>query len=538
MRKFLIATIASSLVAQQQPPSQDSPQLVLKATARLVQVSVVVHDKKGQPVADLKKEDFQIKVDGHVQPISLFSVESAGSLPSSPEKLPPNTFTNRLEQRPGTASSVTIILLDALNTRYTDQSYARQQVVKYLQTIQPTDHIGIYSLAGSLRVLHDYTTDSTDLLRKLESYKGDVLPSTPSSHEPFGGDSLFLDQWLRGGGSPAERSFYMTNRIEGTLRALEFIANHLSRLPGRKNLIWVSGGFPLTIGFESLAAWGNPAIEQRTFTDEVNRTVQALNNANIAIYPVDAGGVMVDPRCDGERRNVNFKAPLAAPVGVRNQESMQELASRTGGRSYLNTNDLKNAIRDAVSDTQVTYTLGFYPTNEKYDSKFHEIKLQVLDRSGLNLRYRKGYFDLPELPQDQTARRAGLRDAVWSPLDATAVGLTVEVKRVNTPAPNSLEVYVKIDRSSINLEQNKNRWAGRLDVLFVQKDRAGNQYGGITQTIEMNLLQPNYERVTREGLIYKQVLARERRANQVRVVVRDAASGSIGSVTVPFDQLR
>ena len=538
MRKVLIATIASSLMAQQQPPSQDSPQLVLKATARLVQVSVVVHDKKGQPVADLKKEDFQIKVDGHVQPISLFSVESAGSLPSSPEKLPPNTFTNRLEQRPGTPSSVTIILLDAMNTRFTDQSYARQQVIKYLQTIQPTDHIGIYSLSGSLRVLHDYTTDSTDLLRKLESYKGDVLPSTPSSHEPFGGDSLFLDQWLRGGGSPAERSFYMTNRIEGTLRALEFIANHLSRLPGRKNLIWVSGGFPLTIGFENLAAWRDPAIEQRTFTDEVNRTVRALNNANIAIYPVDARGLMVDPRFDASRRNVNFNAPLAAPVGVRNQESMQELASRTGGRAYYNTNDLKNAIRDAVSDTQVTYTLGFYPSNEKYDSKFHEIKLQVLDRSGLNLRYRKGYFDLPELPQDETARRAGLRDAVWSPLDATAVGLTVEVKRVNTPAPNSLEVYVKIDRSSINLEQNKNRWAGRLDVLFVQKDNRGNQYRGVTQTIEMNLLRPNYEKVTREGLIYKQVLERERRANQIRVVVRDAASGSIGSVTVPFDQLR
>src|SRR5260370_35171241 len=165
MCKFLMATIASMLVAQPQP-SQDSPQLVLKATARLVQVSVVVHDKKGQPVADLKKEDFQIKVDGRVQAISLLWVESAGSLPSSPEKLPPNTFTNRLEQRPGTPSSVTIILLDAMNTRYTDQSYARQQVIKYLQTIQPTDHIGIYSLSGSLRELHNYNTYSTDLLGK------------------------------------------------------------------------------------------------------------------------------------------------------------------------------------------------------------------------------------------------------------------------------------------------------------------------------------------------------------------------------------
>src|SRR5882672_9966548 len=130
MRKLLIAIIASTLVAQQRP-SQDSSQIVLKATARLVQISVVVHDKKG-PVADLKKENFQIKVDGQTQTISLFSVESAGSLPSSPQPMPPNTFTNRLEQRPGTPSGVTIILLDALNTRFEDQAFARQEIIKYL----------------------------------------------------------------------------------------------------------------------------------------------------------------------------------------------------------------------------------------------------------------------------------------------------------------------------------------------------------------------------------------------------------------------
>ena len=527
--RLILALALCAFLGAQQPP----PPVVLKATARLVQVSVVAHDKKG-PVADLKKEDFQIKVDGQVQRISVFSVESAGTLPAPPKKLPPNTFTNRLEERPGTPSGVTIILLDSLNTKFADQAYARQQVIKYLETIQPTDHIGIYTLGNSLRVLHDYTTDSAELLRKLATYKGGYLPTTAGSHDPFGGDSLLLDQWLRGGGaSPAERSFYMSNRIEGTLHAIEFIANHLARLPGRKNLIWVSGGFPLTIGFENLAAWTNPAIEQRTFTGEVNRTVQALNNANIAIYPVDARGLMVDPRFDASRRTPNLTRPRA-PVGVRNQESMQELASRTGGRAYINTNDLKNAIRDAVADTQVTYTLGFYPSNEKYDRKFHEIKLQVPGRSGLNLRYRKGYFDLAEQPQDENARRAGLRDAVWSPIDATAMGLTVEVK----PARGSLEIYVKIDPASIHLEQQGNRWEGRLDILTVQKDDRANQYNGQVETVELNLLQPRYEQVTREGLIYKKVIDRDRRATQVRVVVRDAASGSIGSITAPFSQLR
>src|SRR5579864_1308055 len=355
MRRALLGLLTCSLLAQQQEP----PPVTLKATTRLVQVSVVVHDKKG-PVADLKKEDFQIKVDGHVQPITVFSVDSAGTLPVSAQPLPPNTFTNRLEQRPGTPSTVTIILLDGLNTRFADQAYAKQQVVKYLESIEPGDHIGLYALGGTLRVLHDYTSDSTELLRKLADYKGGALPGTPSPGQPFGGDSLLLDQWVRGGGSPAERSFYMTNRIEGTLHAIEFIANHLARLPGRKNLIWVSGGFPLTIGFENLAQFSNPAVDQRTFGDEVNRTVQAVNNANMAIYPVDARGLMVNPQFNAERRGGDIRRPpaMAPMVGVRNQESMQELASRTGGHAYINTNDLKNAIRDAVSDSQVTYTLG------------------------------------------------------------------------------------------------------------------------------------------------------------------------------------
>lgn len=499
----------------------------------------MVHDKKG-PVADLKKEDFQVKVDGHVQAISTFSVDSAGNLPTSPQPLPPNTFTNRLEHRAGTPSTVTIILLDSLNTRFADQAYARQQVVKYLQTIEPGDHIGLYALGGSLRVLHDYTSDSTELLRKLAAYNGGTLPGTSNPAQPLGGDSLLLDQWTRGGGaSPGERSFYLTNRIEGTLHAIEFIANHLARLPGRKNLIWVSGGFPLTIGFNSLAQWNNPLVDQRTFSNEVNRTVQAVNNANMAIYPVDARGLMVNPQFNAERANVNMRRPpsIAAPVGVRNQESMQELASRTGGRAYINTNDLKSAIRDAVSDSEVTYSLGFYPANEKYDGKFHEIKLQVVDRSGLNLRYRKGYFDLAEQPQDEHARRAGLNDAVYSPIDATAMGLTVALQSAAAPRSYSMDAAVKIDRDSIHLEPNGDRWIGKLDFLFVQKDDRGIQYNGEVETVELNLLPATYEKVTREGILYKKTITRHRRASQFRVIVRDAASGSIGSVTVPFNQI-
>src|SRR5260370_19711606 len=322
--------------------AQDQP-LVLKSTTRLVQVGVIVDDGKGRPVADLKKEDFQVKAGGKVQPIRVFAVDSATASTGSPalarndRPLPPNMFTNRLEMNAGVPSGVTIILLDERNTSLADLIYAKAQVVRYLRTLQPGDHIGLYVLAGSLRVLHDYTADSTELLKRIASYKqGQPLPNTTTGEpqDAMQGDALMLDGWVRasGGGSPAERSFYTTDRVFATLRALEFIANHMARQSGRKNLIWVSGGFPMDIGFDSIADWHNPAIDQRTFTDEVSHAVRGMNDANLAIYQGDARVLMVDARFDASRRTIQQRSPLAPPVAVKNRQSVDELASRTGGR--------------------------------------------------------------------------------------------------------------------------------------------------------------------------------------------------------------
>jgi VWFA-related protein len=544
------ARLAAAVLMASCLPAQDTQQsqpLVLKSTTRLVQVSVIVDDNKGKPVADLKKEDFQIKVSGKVQPIRVFAVDSAtastgsSTLAHSDRPLPPNVFTNRLEMNAGVPSGVTIILLDERNTRYADLIYAKAQVVRYLRTLQPGDHIGLYVLGGSLRVLHDYTADSSELLNRLASYKqGQQLPNTTTGEpqDAMQGDALMLDGWVRasGGGSPAERGFYTTDRVFATLRALEFIANHMARQSGRKNLIWVSGGFPLEIGFDNIEAFRNPAIEQRTFTDEVSHAVRAMNDANLAIYPVDARGLMVDPRFDASRRTIERRPALAPPVGVKNQQTMEELASRTGGRAYYNTNDLAKAIHEAVDDSRVTYTLGFYPNDEKFDGKFHDIKVQLVERGGLKLRYRKGYFDLPEEPQDDKARKTELGDAVWSPIDGTALGLMAQVQPGSKPG--TLDILVKIDHTAISLESQQDRWAGRLDILFVQKDDRGNQFNGLEDTVELRLIQATYDKLMKEDLIYHKVVERFPSAKVLRIVVRDAASGSLGSVTVPLAKIR
>lgn len=536
---LIISLVASPLLAQ-----QDETPLVLRSTTKLVQVSVIVRDKKGQPIADLRKEDFALTDNGKPRDISVFSLQSSSALAKPDLKLPPNVFTNSLQQRSGTPASVTVILLDNLNTNWQDQRLARQGVIQFLKQIHPDDRIAIYTLGRGLRVLHDYTTDSTELLRRLESFKGEHLPDLAASEQTsFGnnpGEIQAIDNWLRGGGaSQAEADFYTRNRVLGTLHALEFIADHLASVPGRKNLVWVSGGFPLQIGFElpngdeSLTA-RNPVRMQETFGDEMDRTVRSLNNANLAIYPVDARGLIVDPAFNAENSRVNLSDTNRMNHVYDNQATMQEIASRTGGKAFYNTNDIRRAVRDAVEDGKVTYTLGFYPAEEKYDGKFHKLGVKV-KRPGVDVRFRKGYVDTKEKPLDEKVRQAELRDSVWSPLDATAIGVSIVIKP--DAEKNQLMVALQIDGRNISLEPSGDRHNGKLDLLFIQKDNQGHQFNGLNDNLEMRLSDNNYRKVMTNGMFYQKMLDRHPQATQLRVVVRDAASGSMGSITVPFRQL-
>ena len=136
--------------------AQDQTQPTIRVTTRLVQVNVVVHDKKGEPIADLKKEDFTILDKGKEQKVAVFAVDSIDAPRKAWPKLPPNIFSNRI-QRADTPTSTTVILFDGLNTRFQDQAYARKQIVKFLGGIQPHDRVALYLLGSDLRILHDFT---------------------------------------------------------------------------------------------------------------------------------------------------------------------------------------------------------------------------------------------------------------------------------------------------------------------------------------------------------------------------------------------
>jgi VWFA-related protein len=541
-----VTLICAVLAAQSAPPAAPKPASqvpVFRAATRLVQVSVVVHDGHGQPVADLKKADFTLTEHGKPQQISFFSVASSASPVSPPPPLPAHLFSNALAQRAGVPPSVTIVLLDLLNTSWTDQVYARKALVKFLEQIQPQDRLAILTLGGGrLTVLHDYTTDAASLVAKVAKFKAQLLPELDASTVNPDSQQALADLGLDSFADAEQRvaDFYTTGRVVNTLQALEAIAQHLSSLPGRKNLIWLSGGFPLTIGFDEMPEIGSTR-DRRTFTAEMDAAIRALNDSGIAVYPVDARGLMTLPGFDASSRGTagaRGPSPGArlAPI-IANQETMRELADRTGGRAAYNTNDLARAIRRAVDDSLVTYTLGYYSSDETQDGKFRDIKIKV-NRPHVDVRYRKGYFAFKPSDTGAQRRKEEMRAAVWSPLDATAIGVNARVDFLDKPEPNTVNVILQVDPATVHFTKDGDRWKADLDIVYMQKDAQGTTRGdGVAETIVLALTQETYAKVAAQGLIHQLSFPRQPGAVTLRIVVREVSTGAAGSLTIPFNKV-
>lgn len=540
---FAILLLSATAQTPAYKPDRAGAPPVLRTTTHLVQVSVVVRGKRNEPVDDLKKDDFTIYDNGQRQEIAAFSLESAGVAPEERKgTLPRNTFTNRAELRPKAPDSVTVILLDGLNTKFEDQVYAKEQLIRYLGQVQPDDRVAVYALGRELRVVHDFTTDASSILRTLGKYRGrintEVADSNPAEPDTGNDD---MDQWLREADQKIA-DFQTVTRVQTTLAALEAIADHVTRIPGRKNLIWISGGFPLQMGLDEFTV--SATQEKRTFTVEMERTARALNAANLAVYPVDARGLIANPDLDAAARGSS--SPRKTPQAVGQSKStrqiqdthdtMQAIAQRTGGKAFYESNDLKNAIRGAIDDSRVSYVLSYYPRHNHWDGKFRELKVQV-DRKGVNVRHRLGYFAFADRPLTDKDKKAAFEEALWSPLEADRLGVTVRAAP-NAPRPGKLRVVMLVDAKNVQLEQKNDRWTGRLEILFVQQSAADRPATLSGDAMDIDLKRDDYMAASQRGLALAKDLDLADARYQLKVAVRDTHSGNLGTVIVPVRNLK
>ena len=487
-------------------------QQLQRATTRLVEVNVVAEDKKGNPVAGLTRDDFTILDGGRTERISAFSVE-VGAAPQNPEPLPPNTFTNHVERLAGGA--VTAVLFDGLNTRITDQAYARRQILDFLAQVQPDDRVALYALGRGVNVLQDFTNNVESLRAALNRYKPELAAGSEALGPAVDPGSVQLGTWLNELGLDLI-DYYAKDRALRTIRALVAIANHLERVPGRKNLLWVSGGFPLWIGRDSVLPPDRSRADQQTFWPEIERAVRVLNRSNLAVYPVDARGLLAPSDYSPERSSTG-----RTPEGSNDSlpHTMTVLAQRTGGKAFFNNNDLGRAFRQAEQDSRLSYVLAYTPSHDEWNGEFREIKIRV-NRPGVRLRHRTGYFAQPDEPVDPAYREAALGAAKWNPIDASRLGMTVKVIPYGK---TSLDIEIYLDPEGLR---------GELDVWLVQLGAKDKELGTVTRVAD---LRPT-EASSRIQLLDRVELLPG--ALVVRVLARDPASGALGSVSIPLSQVR
>lgn len=157
--KWTVILLAGALTQAPGPGPSPDDWPVVKLTTHLVQVNVIVQDKQGRPVSGLAKEDFTIFDSGKQQRIRFFSRETNRVDATPSEPLPPDIFSNRLEQRGGVPTALTAVLFDGLNTRIQDQMLARREIMRFLGQLRQNDRVAIYTLGSRLRILHDFSGD-------------------------------------------------------------------------------------------------------------------------------------------------------------------------------------------------------------------------------------------------------------------------------------------------------------------------------------------------------------------------------------------
>jgi VWFA-related protein len=495
---FLAAAIASA---------QDVP--TFSAGTKLVQVDVVARSKDG-PAAGLTKEDFTVLDNGKRQKISFFSIRSNRTSGSVSTPLPAGAVSNRTERDDEGSPHATVLLIDQKNTLQVNQAFAIQRIVKFVQTRRnKSDRIGIYTFGkdGKLQIVQDLTDDGELLSRAANSLKA----QDPSYRSP---DVTGMPDRA----ATEHIELLIRERAMDTKQVLEAVVKHLASVPGRKSLIWVSVGFPLTWPPQP-----GPLAADLDYNPDMDQTARLLNDANVALYAVDARGLQGTLELASRGRD-------GYPAGL---DTMAKLSGLTGGLLFTNDNGIEDLIQTAVADGEFTYTLGFYPTEEAQDGAWHNLKVEVA-KPGVRVRYRETYFASKTMPAPTAAPAANghptLEALIRDPLDASQVRLVAET--MPDPAkPGFRQVHVSVDLHDIHLEKQDDMWVGGVDVsLSIEGSRTAR-----TITTKVKIPDGLLAGALEKGIAVNDSIEADSQAARLRIVAQDRATGAVGSIRVPLN---
>ncbi|GGA58772.1 hypothetical protein GCM10011507_07700 [Edaphobacter acidisoli] len=587
---LVLFTCATFSFGQSQPTQSG---VTLYTGARLVIVDVVVTDSHQNPVHNLTASDFTLLEKNVSQQIRHFEEHTAlspaeaaklGPLPS----LPKGIFTNYTPTPPGGA--VNILLLDALNTPMQDQAYVRYQLQQYLKHATPGTRIAIFGLTTRLTLLQGFTSDP-EVLKAFVDKKnpqaspllGDAVSGVDSdnvadSFSSFGNDPSTADVMANMQQFDATmQAFKQQLRTQYTLDAMNQLARYLSGIPGRKNLIWFSGAFPLNIMPDGDLA--DPFAAVASSEDEFRETTNLLTLSQVAVYPVDARGLMTSPVYDASVSGSRF-AKNPGAFGAANAKFLQktaeehmtmaQMAESTGGHAFYNTNGLSQAVSKAIESGSNYYTIAYSPSNMKWDGSFRKIEIRV-NRPGLTLAYRRGYYAVP--PGDQAGKEIDPatiaanapfgRDPMRAAMmrggpDPTEIIFKARVRPMTAaaeeqPAPGNLlnpniktkgpfvryAIDIAADPRVMLTATTGGYHQDAAQFLTYVYDQDGHVINLVDNRTHANLPPEAYARSLRVGLHWHQEVSVPTKGNYfLRIGIHDLTGNRVGAIEVPIATIK
>jgi VWFA-related protein len=557
----------------------------LHVTTRLVDVSVVALDKKGHPITNLKPEDFKVYDNERKQEVRFFSraeaefttqpAEAPQPQGATPEQL---VYSNRradiADAKAGTTateSTVTVLAIDASNLAWADLSFARGQILQFLQKLPPGEPVGLYVQSSrGFRVLAERTADHGLLVSKLSQWMPSAQELARAQQEEQRNRQQF--DWVEhnedlkyvNGNKTSEPETatpidpqlrdFGANPGRQALSILIGMAGHLASIPGHKNLVWITSD-------NVLADWTDKAVStdkgSKHLEDFALRAQEALNDAQVSIYPLDASQLetmAIDPGLQNSEIKLAPGAPTfpqpkgsSTPMPVQQdtgtgrtmaelqqdvhpiQASIQAISEATGGRVFPRSGNIAINLNSVVADGHATYLLGFSPDTAA-DDQYHLLKVKVSKRHGMILRYRTGYL----YSKEPATLKERFMQAIWQPLDVSEIAVTAHATPVFTGATLKLNIAI----NDLGLRLGGARWLDKLDVFVVHREDDGRHARVAGRTLVLALQPTTYQSLLENGIPFDQFIEKTENTGSIRIVVVDENSGRIGTVTLPTSILQ
>lgn len=559
-RGFFLLALAACGFAQE-ITTEERP-VIFSTGVNLVPVKVVVRDKEGRAIGDLQQSDFALQDRGKNQTIVRFSVErpepQTAQVEASPVDAEGRPVLEDRRFRPLVIPERFLaFIFDDVHTDIGDLMMARESAVRMLdEVLDPATRVAVYSTSGQIQL--DFTDDREAVvtaMRRVVRYSSDraendcppityhwatlVVVNRDQQATEAGVENLLL--CMPGVSNPELLLLSMARQRlaigqRETRMGLEIVTNvarRMSVMPGNRSIVYVSSGFMLdqTLRFE----------QQRVFEDAVK--------AKVVVNALDARGLYA-PVMEASTRAqsptlMQFRQRLERDQSFLQANVLGEFASATGGRFIWNTNAYDDSFRRLTGSPEYAYVLEFSPSNLKYDGSFHELKIRLNARPGLDVRNlevfaRNGYYAPSAEADAQEITREELRDAVFSREEVVDVPVEMSLQYFKaSPVEAQLSVIAKVDLEGVRFRKADERNNDVLTVIAAVFDRNGNFVKGVQRVLDMKLRNETLERLLGQGGIsVRTQLDLPPGSYLVRLVVRDAEGHAMamrnGAVEIPF----